>query len=93
MSTKFFNNKRLIWAGLVGAVLGAALGAIFIRVASLPQASTPFQKFRRVYPVIGAVGGAVCSVGLAMVFFLDKAADEEEEQEERSLQDKDDSQS
>ena len=53
------NWRRMFYGGLVNTVLGVGLGVVLYGLAATPYTSRPYQNLRRVYVVVGGVGGFV----------------------------------
>ncbi|ERN42550.1 hypothetical protein KR51_00008720 [Rubidibacter lacunae KORDI 51-2] len=72
------NSKRILFSGLMTALIGFFLLIFLYKVATPPYKSQVYQRLQRVYGIVGAAGGFVFGMSQEALRQMKKQQDEEE---------------
>lgn len=72
------NTKRIIFSGIVTAMIGVGLGLVMLQLAPCPYTGKPYQNLKRTYTVIGGLAGLMFGASQEAIRQLKKQRDQEE---------------
>ncbi|WP_026732238.1 hypothetical protein [Fischerella sp. PCC 9605] len=72
------NIKRIIFSGVITALVGAGICLVLAKIFRTPYTSSRYQNLDRTYATVGAIGGLLVGASQEALRQLKKQRDEEE---------------